>query len=467
MTMRIQTRSRQLRHYRLMLLLGGMLAGLVGCGMPSQPRPAMPVPVVTVAQPIIKKIVEWDAYTGRMEAIEFVEIRSRVSGYLKSIHFDEGQVVQEGDLLFVVDPRPFEAELNGANAALSQSESQLQQAQAQLQQSLASQKQSAAQLQLAMSRVKRARELASQKAISAEELDQREAELLQANADVDASSAGISSAEATIVTASAAIEAARAGVETAQLNLEYTRVRAPVTGRISRQYVSDGNLINGGSATSTLLTTITSVDPIYCTFDANEQEVLKYTRLAQSGKRESSRVAKNPVFLGLVDEDAFPHQGHMDFVDNRFDANTASMRARCVFPNADKVLVPGMFARIRIPGSAAYEAVLIPDAAIGTDQSSQFVYVVVEDAIQLRTIQPGPIVDGLRVIREGLNGDESLVIEGLLQSRPGLKVKTTAGAIEIVEDGLPDDYQPLPPEQWLSPEPEPLPDAASEKGVTQ
>ncbi len=427
----------------------------------------MPPPTVTVAQPVKKQIVEWDAYTGRMEAIEFVEIRARVSGYLQSLHFDEGQVVNAGDLLFVIDPRPFQAELNGAEAALTQAESQLEQARARLEEARAQQQQTDAQLQLADARLKRARMLQERNVITDEELDQREAEFLQAKADVSASKAGIDSANAAISTAEAAIESAKAGIEAAELNLTYTRIRAPISGRISRHYVTAGNLVNGGTATSTLLTTITSVEPIYCMFDANEQQVLKYTRLAQSGKRESSRVAKNPVFLGLVDEAGFPHKGHMDFVDNRFDPNTASMRARCVFPNDDQVLLPGMFARIRIPGSAAYQAVLIPDSAIATDQSEQFVYVVENDVVQRRGIVTGPIVDGLRVVRQGLTGDETIIIEGLLLARPEMEVQTQPGQIEVVEDGLPDDYKPLPPEEWISPEPDPQPaPLASEAAAT-
>ena len=442
--------------YRV-LLLCSMLGFSPGCQR-SEERPAQQVtPTVTVAQPVRKKIVEWDAYTGRLEAVEFVEVRARVSGYLQSIHFDEGQIVKKDDLLFVIDPRPFEAELKRAEAALSQAHSQMLVAEAGAAEAQAAQRQADAQLQLADARVKRARVLKSQNVVSDEELDQNEAEYIQAMASVEGSKARVGSAEAAIVTAAAAIESAEAGVATAELNLDYTRVRAPVTGRISRQYVTSGNLISGGTATSTLLTTITSVDPLYCTFDANEQEVLKYVRLAQAGRRESSRVAKNPVFMGLIDEEGFPHQGHMDFVDNRFDTDTASIRARSVFSNRDEVLLPGMFARIRIPGSAAYVAVLIPDSALGTDQSAEYVYIVVDNVIERRVVKLGPMVDGLRVVREGLTGGESLVIEGLLQSRPGMTVKTTPGKIEAVEDGLPDDYEPLPREQWLSPDPDPAP----------
>ncbi|WP_146598790.1 efflux RND transporter periplasmic adaptor subunit [Novipirellula aureliae] len=420
----------------------------------------MPMPSVTVAKPLKKRIVEWDAYTGRLEAVDLVEIRARVGGYLKSVHFDEGQIVEEGDLLFVIDQRPFEAELHAAKAKLRQGNSRLLQSKAMLEQAKARSLQSDAQLNLADVRHTRIRGLSQRNAASEQELDEREAELVQAEADIEGVKAGVSSAEAAIATAEAEIELAKAGVETAELNLQYTEIRAPISGRISRKEVTKGNLIAGGTVTSSLLTTITSIQPIYCVFDTTEQDVLKYMRLAASGDRESSRIAKNPVFLGLADEEGFPRRGHMDFVDNRFDTNTASMRARCVFPNDEQLLVPGMFARIRVPGSAANEAVLIPDSAVGTDQSSQYVYVVVDGKIARRAIEPGPIVDGLRVIRQGLVGDEWLVIEGLLQSRPDAKVSTVQGTIEAVEDGLPDTYQPVREEEWISRAPDPLPDTA-------
>jgi multidrug efflux system membrane fusion protein len=432
-----------------------------GCNRDESAAPTPPPPSVTVARPVVKKIVEWDAYTGRLEAVNLVEVRARVDGYLQSIHFDEGQIVEKDDLLFVIDPRPFEAELNAAKAKLQQSQSQLQQAKALLDVAKAKSLQSDAQVSLAKVRYERVQSLAQRNASSQEELDLREAEYLQAQADVKGSEAEIISAEAAITTAEAEIEMARAGVETAELNLQYTRVRAPIAGRISRQAVTEGNLIAGGSSTSSLLTTITSIQPIYCVFDSTEQNVLKYMRLAMSGDRESSRVAKNPVYLGLVDEAGFPHSGHMDFVDNRFDIETASLRARCVFPNDDQLLIPGMFARIRIPGSAAREAVLIPDSAIGTDQSSQYVYIVVDGVIERRPITPGPIVDGLRVIRKGLEGNETLVIEGLLKARPAMEVTPVDGTIKVVEDGLPHDYKPVPKEEWISPAPAPLPETQS------
>lgn len=439
---------------------------LFGCSEAKSNQSQQNAPTVTVAKPVTKQIVEWDAYTGRLEAIDFVEVRARVSGYLQSTHFDEGQIVEKGDLLFIIDPRPYKAEFNGARAALSQSESQLVLAKARLEEANAQHQQSEAQLTLSTAQLKRARSLNLKNVTTQDELDQQEAAYLQSKADFEASRAGISSAKATIQTAMAVIQSANAGIETAQLNLDYTKIYAPVSGRISKKFVTEGNLINGGTTNSSLLTTITSVKPIYCNFDANEQDVLKYIRSAQAGKRASSREAKNPVYLGLIDETGFPHQGHMDFVDNRFDVDTASMRARCVFPNQDQVLIPGMFARIRIPGSASYNAVLIPDSAVGTDQSSQYVYLVVDHVVERRIVTLGPIVDGLRVIREGLTGDESIIIEGLLQARPELKVQTQEGVIKVVEDGLPDDYKPLPPEEWISPDPEPVPQAGSPKVST-
>ncbi|MEO8268333.1 MAG: efflux RND transporter periplasmic adaptor subunit [Aureliella sp.] len=407
------------------------------------------------------KIVEWDAYTGRLEAVDLVEVRARVGGYLQSVHFVEGQIVKKGDLLFVIDPRPFEAELNTANAKLKQMESQLEQSHAKLEEAKARARQADAQLTLADQQYERTRKLGERNAAAQEDIDQRQAEFMQATADTEGMRAGVSSAEAAIATAKAEIKLADVGVKTAELNLEYTNITAPIDGRISRRAITEGNLITGGTIAASLLTTIASIKPIYCVFDASEQDVLRYMRLAASGNRESSRVARNPVYLGLVDEDGFPHTGEMDFVDNRFDIDTASMRARCVFLNDEELLLPGMFARIRIPGSAPHEAVLIPDSAIGTDQSSQYVYVVVDGVVERLTITPGSIIHGLREIHDGLDGDEELVIEGLLQVRQGSKVRTDdTKKIEVIDDGLPDKYQPVPKEQWILPRPDPLPEVS-------
>ena len=451
------------------VMLLGILALIQasGCNKAASEKPKAMLPSVTVAKPITKTVVEWDAYAGRLEAVDLVEVRARVSGYLKSVHFEDGQVVKKDDLLFVIDPRPFEAELNAAQARLREAESKLAQSSAMINEAKARKRQSDAKLQLAEASFGRTKSLGDTKAISREEVDESRAELLQAKADIEGVVAGIASAEAGLGTAEAEVAVAKAGVQTAKLNLEYTQIKAPIAGRTSRRYIAEGNLIAGGSVTSSMLTTITSLDPIYVVFDANEQDVLKYVRLARSGERESSRVAKNPVFLGLVDETEFPHRGYMDFVDNRFDSETASMRARAVFPNEDKLLLPGMFAKIRIPGTAAHEAVLIPDSAIGTDQSSQYVYIVVDDVIQRLAVTTGPIVDGLRVIRTGLKGDETLVIEGLLQARPEAKVKSVPGKIELVEDGLPDQYSTLTPEPLLPSSAESVSTALTSAEVSQ
>lgn len=448
---------------RLLIPNACVFVGIVlsaGCGNPASRPATSSDATVTVAKPLVKRIVQWDAYTGRVEAVDLVEVRARVGGYLQSVHFDEGQVVDKGDLLFVIDPRPYEAELNGAKAKLAQSEAKLKQAKAMLVEAEARSLQSDAQLNLADLRFQRTKELRQRNAASEEEFDERQAEFVQAKADIGGVKAGVTLAQSAIAAAESEIELSKSGVETAELNLQYTRVRSPVRGRISRQEITEGNLIAGGTITASLLTTITSMQPIYCVFDATEKDVLKYVRLARSGERESSRVAKNPVYLGLVDEDGYPHEGHMDFVDNRFDTNTASLRARCVFRNEEQLLLPGMFARIRIPGTAAYDAVLVPDSAIGTDQSSQYVFIVVEGKIERRPIKSGPIVDGLRVIDKGLVGNETLVIQGLLQARPGASVQTVPGTIEAVEDGLPDSYEPVPKEKWISPAPDPLPEAS-------
>ncbi len=425
---------------------------MTGCSRTETKAPEPPPPSVTVAKPVTKEIVEWDSYTGRLEPIEFVEVRSRVGGYLQSTHFEDGQIVKKGDLLFEIDSRPFDAELKSMQATKTQAEAQLLQAEAGVAEAEAQQLQSNAAVELAGTRVKRARTLKTRDASSQDELDQREAEFDQANADQAASRAKVESAKAMIDAAKAAIESAEAGIEAAKLNLTYAKITAPITGRISSGFVDQGNLISGGTnASATLLTTITSVEPIYCTFDANEQEVLKYIRLAASGKRGSSRDVKNPVYLGLVDEQGYPHKGHMSFVDNRFDPATATMRARGVFPNENQVLFPGMFAKIRIPGSAPYQAVLIPDSAIGTDQSSQFVFVVVDGVIERRGVEVGPLIHGLRVIRKGLIGDEWMVTEGLLKSRPGLTVTMEKQSLEVLQDGLPDQYDPVPESEWLTP----------------
>ncbi len=440
---------------------------VVGCQQSLAPSGGSPQIVkVSVAQPLVMPLVEWDEYTGRLDAIDAVEIRARVSGYLNSTHFEEGQEVAKGDLLAIVDPRPFQAELNAANARLQESQAKLRESQSLLRQAEAEKADSDAELTLADRRYERTQKLARQNAVAQEEVDVRQSEQLQATAAVEASVAKIESAKAAIATSTAAIETAKANVEAASLNLQYTQVRAPISGRISRRYVTEGNLISGGSNESTLLTTIVSLSPIHVYFDANEQEFLKYVRLARDGTRESSRDVKNPVYVALVDEPDFPHSGHMDFVDNRLDPNTGTMRGRAILANEDGLLTPGLFVKVRLPGSGQYEAVLIPDSAIGSDQSEKFVYVIGDDnAVNQQVVALGPISHGLRIIREGLTGSEMIVTRGLQRIFPGAEVEVTEEAIEPQPSLLPDDYAPVPKEEWLSRRPADIPEGIDSKAA--
>lgn len=443
----------------LTVLLATLTAGLIGC----EPQAASPMATagpleLPVATPVVMPIVEWDEYTGRLDAIDDVEVRARVSGYLASTHFEEGQMVRQGDLLAIIDPRPFEAELNAAEAALQQSQARLREAKSLLNQAQAELTDAKAQQQLADRRFQRVRQLLKQNAVAEEEGDIRESERLQAAAAVEAAEARVETARAAIATSEASIETSRAQVTSARLNVQYTQVRAPVGGRISRRFITEGNLISGGTSQSTLLTTIVSQDPIHVYFDANEQEFLKYMRLAREGKRASSRDVKNPVYAALVDESGFPHRGHMDFVDNRVDPNTGTMRGRAILSNEDGVLTPGLFVKVRLPGSGRYSAVLIPDSAIGSDQTDQFVYLLEADGqLRRQVIETGPLSHGLRVIRSGLDGSERLVVSGLQQIRPGVSVKPLDVPLEVQTDTLPDDYAPVPREEWLSRQPEPVP----------
>lgn len=440
-----------MRAIRTFAILGIAALYLAGCQQEQAAQPAPPPPEVTVTQPVRKQIVQWDRYTGRLAAVQLVEVRPRVSGYLKSIHFDEGQMVKQGDLLFVIDPRPFEAALNSVTAQLEEAQAKVEQAKSIFGQRQAELKQAEAALDLAKKRLERSDVLLKRNAVSPEEGDIRESEYLQAQADVAASQANLAAAKAGISTAEAAVETAQAAIENARLDLSYTQLRAPISGRVSKWQVTEGNLVSGGSGQSTLLTTIVSTDPIHCYFDADEQAVLKYTRLAEQGKRQSSREVKNPVYLSLADEKGFPHKGHMDFVDNRLDPNTGTMRARAIFSNPDNVLTPGMFAQIRIPGTAPHEAILIPDEAIATDQSEKFVYAIDDKGVAKRIpVTVGETVDGLRVVESGLTGSETIVTHGLQLVRDGATVTTKVEQVVAVDDGLPDNYSPVPEIEWLS-----------------
>ncbi|WP_145060905.1 efflux RND transporter periplasmic adaptor subunit [Adhaeretor mobilis] len=434
-------------------LLFACLLITLGCRGGDNAPTGPPMPEVSVARPVRQTLIEWDEYTGRLAAVDSVEVRPRVGGYLREANFSEGEMVEKGDLLFVIDRRPFETELRRAKAQVAEAKANLLQSQAQVEQTKAKRMQAAAAVGLAETELQRAAGLVGKNAISKAEYDTRASTLTQARADFDAAGSNIAAAEAQTGVAQAAIETAEANVHTAELQLGYAEVKAPITGRVGAKLVTEGNLVNAGSSQATLLTTIVALNPIHCYFDANEQEFLKYVRLSQNGKRESSRDAKNPVYLALVDEQGFPHLGHMDFVDNRVDPNTGTMRGRAIFLNDDGTLTPGLFARVRLPGSASYEAILLPDEALGNDLSEQFVNVVGEgNKVSRQRVVAGPVSHGLRIVREGLTGDERVVIRGGQNLRPGMEVKTVVEELSIAdkETALPDEYEPVPRDRWIT-----------------
>jgi RND family efflux transporter MFP subunit len=368
----------------------GLSAILLGCGRGAPAAP--PAPTVTVASVPARDITEWDEFTGRLEAVDAVQIRPRVSGYIKRVVFDEGKEVRKGDILFEIDPRPYQADLARAQAQLEQARS------------------GAA---LAARDVVRAERLVQVQAISREEFD------------------GRTSAEAQTA---ASVRAAEAAVETARLNLEWTLVRSPISGRVSNAEVTQGNLVQAGPPSATLLTTVVSLDPIYVYFEGDEQSYLKYAALARNGSRPSSQDTRTTVYLGLANEDGlFPHRGYVDFVDNQLNPQTGTIRVRAVFSNKDRFFTPGLFARIRLVGSGKYRATLVLDRAVGTDQDKRFVLVVKPDStVDYRSVHLGPLVDGgLRVVSSGVTAGEQVIINGLQRVRPGMKVSATLAAMAV------------------------------------
>jgi RND family efflux transporter MFP subunit len=336
---------------------------------------------VTVAAVVEREITDWDGFTGRLEAVETVEVRPRVSGYIQEVAFVEGNEVRKGDVLFVIDPRPYQAELARAAAELEGARTRAE---------------------LARSDFARAQVLVARQAISREEFDLR--------------ASGVKESQASI-------RAAEAQVAEARLDVEWTRVRSPIDGRVSRAEVTEGNLVHNGSPEPTLLTTVVSLDPIYVYFDGDENTYLKYGRLAPSGLRAGSGDAPNPIYLGLANEEGFPHEGQVDFVDNQLDPSTGTIRARGVFSNADRNFTPGLFARLMLMGNGRYKAALIRDAAVGTDQDRKFVMILKPDStVEYRQIESGRVVEGLRIVESGLRGGERIVVNGLQRVRSGTKV---------------------------------------------
>lgn len=404
---------------------------------PSPGIGAQRTPQVRVATPVSETVVEWAEFTGRLEAVDFVEIRSRVSGYLKTVEFDEGEIVEKGDLLFVVDPRPFEASLETAKAMLEEAKAREEQAEAQLATAQADKLIAESSVEFTESEYDRQKTLQQRNAGSQSELDRARNEFLKAKAQVQGSDAAIASARAAMSTAKAAIVTAKASVSEIELNLHYTQITAPVAGRISRKNVTEGNLISGGSEQSVVLTTIVSLDPMYFVFDASEQQVLRFQRLMLSGARKSAREVRYPVYLRLADEEGYPHEGYLDFVDNRFDPNTATMTARAVFANESGILNAGMFGKLRLAETPPFETLLLPDESIVSDQAQQVVYVVDdENTVKVRPVETGSLALGLRIIRDGIAADDRVIVGGLQRVRPGMKAEAASEEIEVDRTGM-------------------------------
>lgn len=355
---------------------------LAACGRDAPPAP--PLPEVTVAEVRAEELAEWDEYQGEFEAVDAVEVRPRVSGYLVRVGFTEGKEVRKGDVLFEIDPEPYQATLDQRQADLTRAR---------------------ARLELTERDAKRGEALVEAQAISREEMDTR----------------------LTLVSeARAAVAAAEAAMRSAKLDLGFTKVRAPVNGRTGRAEVTEGNLVTAGPAGSTLLTTVVSLDPIYVYFEGDEAAYLRYNQLARSGERPSSRTAPNPVQIGLANEEGYPHRGRVDFVDNRLDQATGTIRARAVVSNKERLFTPGMFARVRLIGSGIRPVNTIPEVAVSTDQDRKFVFVLAGDSVSYRPVTLGRQIDGQRrVIRSGLEPGEKVVVNGFARIRPGVKVKAT------------------------------------------
>jgi RND family efflux transporter MFP subunit len=353
-----------------------------GCGNSGRGAAAAPPPPqVSVAKVLERRVKDWDEFTGRMQAVETVEIRPRVSGYIDRVAFTEGGQVKRGDLLFVVDPRPYQADADRAAADLQRYKTSLELA------------------RIELTRVQRLKDTG---AVSQEELDERKSTVAQA----EANSAG----------AAATLQAAR-------LNLEFTRVTSPITGRVSRAEVTRGNLVTGGSNGGTLLTSVVSMDPMYLYFEGDEQAYLRYGQMARSGERPSSRDAANPVRVGLANEEGFPHTGQVDFVDNQLNPQTGTIRARAVLENKDGVYTPGMFARVQLLASSEYSAILIDDRAVNTDQNQKYVFVLgANNQVEYRRVKLGRVIDGLRIVREGLKPGDVIVVNGAQRVHPGITV---------------------------------------------
>jgi RND family efflux transporter MFP subunit len=397
---------------------------VTGCSRATaQPTAAAPV-TVTVSKPVEREVADYADFTARLAAVKSVEIRARVPGYIETVNFKEGAIVKKGDVLYVLDQRPYVAEVDRARAQLEQSKASLNQAIAQLSQAEAQVDKGAANLTYQRKRLDRSKQLAPRKYITQEELDQYQSDTDQTEADLAASKAQVGSSRAAVGTAKAAVQAAEAALATAELNLEYTTVIAPISGRISRTQVTEGNLVQAGDqASGTLLTTLVSIDRIYVYFDVDERTIQRVRQLQRDGKMSNSRTDV-PVSLGLATEEGFPHQGTINFVDNQVNAKTGTLRVRGVFANADESLSPGFFARVRVSVGPPHQALLVTDRALDNDQGQRIVYVLDDNnEVDSRPVRIGALHDGLRAIEDGLKPGEQVIVSGIQQVRPGVTVE--------------------------------------------
>jgi len=378
-------RARRLSSFALLAL---SVAVIAGCNGNAAETAAPPPPAVSVAPVLVKPIKQWDEFSGRIEAVQTVQLRPRVSGYIESVNYHEGEEVRAGDVLFTIDARSYRAALEQALAELARARSAASQTQGE---------------------ADRAKKLTDVQAMSTELFEQRRAAANEASAQV---------------------QAAQAAVDAARLDLDWTKVRAPISGRAGRALVTAGNLVGTGESAS-VLTTVVS-DQMHVHFDADEATFLRYQTLARDGERPSGRDGGLPVKVGLVGEDGYPHQGQVDFVDNQLSPGTGTIRVRALMDNNDHSLVPGLFARVQLPGSGEFKAMLVDDKAVLTDQDRKYVYVVdAEGKAQRRDVQLGRMADGLRIVNGGLKAGDKVIVDGVQKVfMPGMPVQAKEVAMQ-------------------------------------